>query len=281
MILIIFFIYLLYKCYIYKSKKGKQITSVLITGATDGIGKSYVEYFSRIKGVKIYATGRSLEKLQELQEYNKDINIILCDYNNFSLINFYPIKEEIDTIINCAGISYDGAMKSENCDNELTTTLINVNCISPTKLINFFLSSKKIHTILLIGSANGIIPMGAPFYSIYAGTKAYIDQYTKSISSEYKNVNIQVHHPYLVSTKMSKIKKSSYFIPSPKEYVISSMKNLMEFNKYNVSKITYFPHKIQNFILNYLPIVLSEKIIYNNNSALEKKYRAIKSSTPI
>ena len=60
----------LYRCFPYfMPMNHPQEKLWIITGATDGIGKKYVEYLAK-KGCKILAIGRNENKLKKLQQEN-------------------------------------------------------------------------------------------------------------------------------------------------------------------------------------------------------------------
>ena len=73
--------------YYFNSYKSTSLTkNVLITGATDGIGKSYVHKYASIKSVdKIYVVGRDTDKLELLKieiytRYSKVVIPIICKF---------------------------------------------------------------------------------------------------------------------------------------------------------------------------------------------------------
>lgn len=269
------YLYLRYRYY-----KAYPSKNILITGGTDGIGKAWVEKYAKNSCInKIYVVGRNIERLTELQtfilnKYNKNIHCIVCDLdNNINLDIFNVAKLDVDTIVYSAGVSYPMALLSENVDIELTNNIINVNCISTTIIINYLLqnNNNNIKNILLIGSGNGIISTGIPFYSVYAASKSYIDQYAKSISVEYPYINIQVHHPFLVCSKMSKINKPSLFVPSADTFVNYSYNEFLKFNNNNISKVPYIYHYLQYIIIKMLPYNFVKSYLYATNYKLYKK----------
>ena len=60
---------------------------------------------------------------------------------------------------------------------------------------------------------------------MYAGTKGYVDQFSKSLSVEYSkyNIDVQVQAPLFVASKMSKIRRASLTVPSPRQYAVAGL----------------------------------------------------------
>lgn len=264
--------YYLYN-YTYKSASISRI--ILITGATDGIGNAFVYKYASMPNIeKIYITGRNLDKLTIIKDeiyttFNKTVIPIVCDLSKqLDLDIFKSAKNDIDTYIYCAGLSYPNALKSHSVDTQLSNDIITVNCTSATILTNYLLDSCNIKNILLVGSGNALIKTGVPFYSVYAGSKLYLEQYCKSIASEYTQLNIQIHHPYMVCSKMSKVKRPSLFTPTSGAYVNSSYTQFIRVNSANVSRIPYMYHYLQHIVLSILPSIITSRVIYNMNHRL-------------
>lgn len=78
--------------------------------------------------------------------------------------------------------------------------------------------SRKRGAILNIGSAAATVLPADPLYSVYAATKGFVDQLSRTMYAEYadKGVHVQLQAPLYVATKMSKIRRASLTVPSPK-----------------------------------------------------------------
>ena len=79
--------------------------TVVITGASSGIGLVTGEYLAS-KGYKVYGLSRS-------KGNTKAINYIACDVTDKSQVEaaFRQIPEDIDAVINNAGIGIGGAIE--------------------------------------------------------------------------------------------------------------------------------------------------------------------------
>ena len=87
---------------------------VLITGGGTGIGKAIAKTFYE-KCYEVYILGRRKEKLEEVcNDTNNSINYFICDISNDNETKRIINKlNNIDTLINCAGIISSGEEKEK------------------------------------------------------------------------------------------------------------------------------------------------------------------------
>jgi len=175
--------------------------TVLITGATSGIGKACVEKFSR-EGFKIIAIGRNEKKLIKLKKIslNSGANSfvkIKCDFNNEKefkklIINLKKIKN-LDCLINCAGIALKSRISS--MDLKEWNMVMKINLSIPFFLIKNLikqLSKSKNASIINISSIAGrnrSISLGCH----YTTSKAGLIGLTRHLASELGKKNIRVN----------------------------------------------------------------------------------------
>jgi len=93
-----------------------------------------------------------------------------------------------------------------------------------------------------------------PFLSLYAGTKAYVDKLSDDVGLEYGHQGIVVQSlvPCNVATKMSHIKKPSFFAPTPEEFVRSALASL----KGKRRTTGYYAHTIEQVWFRFLRLSL-------------------------
>jgi len=181
---------------------------ILITGATAGIGKSLTETFLKLDN-QIIAVGRNKEKLNELEKLDKRIIPFQCDISKQSELDKLTLfieqeHPDLNILINNAGIQYNYNFLEEPQLLHKIEYEVNVNFLSPLKLIALLLpilEKNKNSAIANVSSGLAIVPkMDAP---IYCGTKAGIHIFSKSLRYQLED-KIKVFEiiPALVDTAM-------------------------------------------------------------------------------
>ena len=157
---------------------------ILITGATEGIGKALVVKFLDL-GNTIIAVGRNKQKLRELGDMDKWIVPFKYDISKKSALDSLIIfieneHRDLNILINNAGIQYNYSFADEMHLIEKIEYEINVNLMAPIKLIASLLPVLKLNqnaAIVNVSSGLGLVPkMQAP---VYCGTKAGIHIFSK------------------------------------------------------------------------------------------------------
>nr|KAF6342907.1 hydroxysteroid 17-beta dehydrogenase 12 [Pipistrellus kuhlii] len=174
----------------------------VVTGSTDGIGKSYAEELARC-GMKVVLISRSQDKLNQVSS----------------------------EIMNNVGVAYEYPeffLDIPDLDNTIKK-IITVNILSVCKMTRLVLPGmveRSKGVILNISSASGMYPV--PLLTIYSATKAFVDFFSQCIHEEYKSKGIFVQSvlPFFVATKLAKIRKTSLTIPSSEAYVKSALKTV-------------------------------------------------------
>lgn len=172
--------------------------TVLITGATSGIGYEFTKLFAK-KGYEIIAVGRNDKKLENLQEfikkeYKSSIKTIKCNLAHINEID--RLSEEvrnidIDILVNNAGFNVYGKFSETDFEKELN--LINVNIIVLTKLTKIIGQNMKKRgkgKILNMGSTGSFVP--GPYNSVYCASKAYVYSLSQALAQEFKNTGVSV-----------------------------------------------------------------------------------------
>ena len=181
--------------------------TVLITGASRGIGLSIAQSFSD-EGFYVIGTSRSKFDL-EAALGTKDCSHIILDVTDRDTIKevYEQLKNENNlpgTLINNAGITKDQLflrMKDEDWDDVINTNLSSVFNI--TKAFIKPMLKEKEGRIINISSVAGL--MGNPGQVNYSASKAAIGGFTKSLAKELASRNITVNSiaPGFVSSDMT------------------------------------------------------------------------------
>ncbi|CAD2087350.1 steroid dehydrogenase, putative [Plasmodium vinckei brucechwatti] len=245
--------------------------TIVITGCTDGIGKS-LTYALAKQNVNLLLISRNEKELKnikkDLLEINKNsqrtIDYIVFDYNEHKFSSYKSMQDKLQKIdigilINNVGISYPNPLYFHEMETELIEQLVNVNLMSAYFMTRLVLPTmiKKRKGLILYTSSGVTALQTSPLYTVYASVKDGVCSFANSLNVELKEYNIQVqcHIPMFITTKLSKIKKSSLFVPTPEMYSECVIQKMKEGNilPYNVISSPYFFHKIQIFFYNFFP----------------------------
>lgn len=170
----------------------------LITGASRGIGKAIAIEFAR-HGYDIYVTCKnSFAELQQLcndlkTDYNIEAIPFLADAGNAeSMDNLFSNIEDIDVVVNNAGISYIGLLTDMSVEewNRVIDTNFNSLFYVCRHAVPLMVR-KKSGKIINISSVWGNV--GASMEVAYSATKGGMNAFTKALAKELAPSNIQVN----------------------------------------------------------------------------------------
>lgn len=191
-----------------------MIKTVLITGGGTGIGKDIAKTFYE-KGYKVYILGRRKEKLEEVcNDTNNSINYFICDISNDNDIKQIINKlNNIDTLINCAGIISSGEEK-EKYDYLELNSIIDTNLKGTISMCLQMIDKWKENNIKgnIINIGSIVANNGSKYFPIYSASKAGIVAFSKSIASRYGKLGIRCNiiSPGVIKTPMSYIETPDF-----------------------------------------------------------------------
>lgn len=175
--------------------------TVLITGATSGIGKATAEIFAR-HGYRVIITGRRARRLEELkarlqEEYGAGILAIAYDVRDAESVEEVMDKlsgewSEIDILVNNAGKAkglapiHEGQLEhwEEMIDTNLKGLLYMTRAVSPGMV------QRRSGHIINVSSTAGrdVYPNG----NVYCATKAAVETLTRAIRLDLHKHNVKV-----------------------------------------------------------------------------------------
>lgn len=174
--------------------------TVLITGASQGLGYEFAKIFAQNK-YNLVLVARNIEKLkniaQELKKkYNVGVKIIQKDLSlPKSPQEIYEELQkdsiEVNILINNAGFATYGEFAQTDLQQDLNE--IQVNIVSLTHLTKLFVPNmikRKKGKILNVSSVAGFFP--GPFMSVYYASKAYVLSLSEALHEELKGSGITV-----------------------------------------------------------------------------------------
>ncbi|KAK3294359.1 uncharacterized protein B0H64DRAFT_361781 [Chaetomium fimeti] len=234
------FVQLLLNCFILSGtnlrKYGKKGTWAVVTGASDGLGKEFASQLAA-KGFNLVLVSRTQSKLDTLAREltlkwsGLETKTLSMDYSQDNDADYERLAEllkglDVGILINNVGRSHSIPVSFLETAREELQDIITINCLGTlktTQVVAPILAKRKRGLILTMGSFAGVMP--TPYLATYSGSKAFLQHWSSSLASELKpqGVDVQLVVSYLVTTAMSKIRRTSLLIPNPKQFVRSAL----------------------------------------------------------
>jgi short-subunit dehydrogenase len=175
--------------------------SIVITGASGGIGMALVKKFLRCSNYDVIAISRNITTLELLQQEYPNLQIIQADINNdvdrrniFALIN-----NKIISVINNA--AYSGTpIAFKDMKIEELHLFFETNFFAPLTILQYLLDHNKVEKVLNISSGAAQIPQNKIFG--YCTSKAAIHYAFECLKLEYPNTKFSNLRPGMVDTKL-------------------------------------------------------------------------------
>lgn len=218
------------------SNFGSKGSWAVVTGASDGIGKEYALALAR-RGFNVVLVSRTLAKLEalatEITTNNPDVQtrVLPMDFAANSDNDYAALREliaglDVAILINNVGLSHSIPVPFVLTPFEEMRDIITINCLGTlrvTQLVAPKLVARKKGLILTMASFGGIMP--TPLLATYSGSKAFLQQWSTALGGELAphGVTVQLVQSYLVTSAMSKIKRASAMIPTPKSFVAAAL----------------------------------------------------------
>ncbi len=188
--------------------------TVLVTGATSGFGREIAKQFAA-KGDKVIASGRRLDRLNELKDSMPEAKIyplqldVTCKEDVFKAIENLPKEyKEIDILVNNAGLAL-GLEKAPDANIEDWETMVDTNIkglLYVTKAVIVGMRERKRGYIFNLGSIAGNWPYEGG--NVYGATKAFVRQFSFNLRTDLKGTNIRVTNiePGFAQTEFSLVR---------------------------------------------------------------------------
>lgn len=245
--------------------KEKFGTWAVVTGCTDGIGKSFSFELAK-RNLNIVLISRNLSKLEAVaseieKNYKVRTKIIAADFSKGREI-YESIKESLEgldvgVLINNVGVQYSYPMYFGELPEDELWGLLHINIASLTQMTRIVLPKmvkNKRGAIVNLSSGSKLQPL--PFMNLYAASKLFVDFFTDALRHEYRNsgLTIQSLCPYYVRTNINgfseTLMKVNIFVPRAETYAESAIKTLGKID----NTTGYWPHRLQYAIIFLCPV---------------------------
>src|SRR5499425_494169 len=172
---------------------------VLITGATDGLGKAAAILLAE-RGYRVYAAGRSAEKraaldqlaqTKNLQMKSIELDVTSDDSVRMAIEKILSEAGAINVLINNAGLGYMAVveeLKMEDMRRQFETNVFGV--LRVTQAVLPHMRERRSGRILMISSVAGLV--SPPTYGAYSASKHALEGLSNSLRLELYPFSIEV-----------------------------------------------------------------------------------------
>ncbi|WP_372920288.1 SDR family oxidoreductase [Salegentibacter sp.] len=164
--------------------------TILITGASSGIGKSIGE-FLQDKGFKVYGTSRNPQKVTGSKFQLLALDVTKNESISSAVNEVIEKEGRLDVLVNNAGVGITGPIE-ETPDEEIRKAF-ETNYFGPIRVIKAvlpFMRKQGSGLIINITSIAGY--MGLPYRGIYSASKGALELTTEAFRMELKDFNIEM-----------------------------------------------------------------------------------------
>jgi len=251
----------------------------VVTGATDGIGKGYAQQLAK-RGLNIVLVSRTPYKLQNVAaeiegKYKVNTKIVDIDFTGDEDI-FERISKEtgglnVGVLVNNVGMSYDHPeyfLDIEDGGNKCKA-LIDCNIrsmIEMTRAVLPGMVNRGRGAVINLSSLSATAP--CPLLAVYAASKAFVIQFSNDLEYEYRGSGIvtQCVAPGYVVSNMSKLRRATFWSPTPDVFVKSALARL------GVDTFTtgYWFHELMMVATGLLG-PFANRVVFNTLAGIRKK----------
>lgn len=211
----------------------------VVTGASDGIGKEYAMQLA-LRGLNLVLVSRTLSKLEALSDeiaatFKVQVKILDFDAAIDNDENYVRLEQAIAglpvlVLVNNVGQSHSipvpftetpmGELKSIIAINNLATLRV-TSAVLPRMRETVCGNTRGL--VLTMGSFGGLLP--TPYLATYSGSKAFLQSWLAALAGELAphHIDVELVVLYLVTLAMSKVRRTSMTIPSPKQFVRATL----------------------------------------------------------
>jgi len=171
--------------------------TVLITGATSGLGYEFVKLFAD-DGYNLVLVARNTEKMSAIQQTYSHLDVVVLTKDLSKSGAAKEVYEEmkakdihIDVLVNNAGFGLMGEF--DQLDLQKQVEMIQLNITALTELTHYFLPEMKERNsgrILNVASTAAFQP--GPLMAVYYATKAYVLSFSEALVEELSNYSVTV-----------------------------------------------------------------------------------------
>ena len=176
-------------------------SSVLVTGASAGIGREFARQLAGSAG-KLVLVARRRDRLEDLRDEltkcdpSLQVHVRVTDLSDDrSVIELYNWLEgeklSIDLLINNAGLGDAGSFATSEPQRVKEMLAVNITALTLlTRLLLPGMIVRRRGAILHVSSSAGFLPIAG--FAVYAATKAYVTSFSEAIRAELRGTGVTV-----------------------------------------------------------------------------------------
>lgn len=185
---------------------------------------------------------------------------------------------DVAILVNNVGKSHSIPVPFALTPEDEMSDIITINCMGTlrvTQLVVPGMTQRKRGLILTMGSFGGLVP--TPLLATYSGSKAFLQQWSTALGSELQphGITVELVQAYLITSAMSKVRKTSALIPNPRSFVqatLSKIGNNGGSPTYAYSSSPYWSHGLVAYLATCVINPMS-KFIANQNKGMHESIR--------
>lgn len=258
-----------------------------MTGASDGLGKEFALQLARAK-FNVVLVSRTESKLVTLAEEitkqfpNVETKILAMDFArnadaDYSALNALVSDLDVSILVNNVGLSHSIPVPFAQTPASEMADIITINCtgtLRVTQLVVPGMVQRRRGLILTMGSFGGLLP--TPLLATYSGSKAFLQQWSTALGGELASYGIEVElvQAYLITSAMSKIRRASASIPTPRTFVravLSKIGRSGGSSSYAYSSSPYWSHGLMAWFLTSVGTM--NRFVLGQNKSMHESIR--------
>lgn len=199
--------------------------TALVTGATAGIGEACTRAFVHA-GWRVIATGRRIERLQELVEELGADRVHPCVFDvrdeearDAALATLPEAFSGIDCLVNNAGLAL-GTAPAQKAGIDDWKTMIETNVTALVSLTHKLLPALIECKAVIVNLSSVAATYPYPGGNVYGGTKAFVRQFSLGLRSDLSGTGVRVTsiEPGMVETEFTLVRTGGDQAASEKLY---------------------------------------------------------------
>ncbi|GKZ70118.1 hypothetical protein AnigIFM50267_005369 [Aspergillus niger] len=267
---------------------GPKGSWAVVTGASDGLGKEFALQLARAE-FNILLVSRTASKLDTLSSEittkfpSVQTKTLAMDFARNQDSDYEKLKELVDeldvsVLVNNVGKSHSIPTPFALTPEDEMTDIVTINCLGTlraTQLVVPGMMQRKRGLVLTMGSFGGLLP--TPLLATYSGSKAFLQQWSTSLGSELEpyGITVELVQAYLITSAMSKIRRTSATIPDPRSFVKSVLTKIGRNGgspTYAYSSSPYWSHGLMAWFLTCVTGTMG-KIVVSQNKGMHESIR--------